>query len=434
MPSYEEATSAAALAMLAEGGGARLLADACSLAERAGLLERGGFPLDPVPRVFAAAEWDELKVGLAQRVKALNAFVADAYGSRRIVQAGVLPTRVIETSARYEPAMRGVEPPGGLWVGVAGLDLVRDPSGTMLVLEDNLLTPSGFGFAAAARAAVTGALGPADERPRGYDGLAGLLAGALRAGAGREDPYLVVLTEGPENGAYWEHAWAAERIGVPVVTPGELRRDGDRLLHGEHAVDGIYRRSDADMLHTEVGALLGPAVRAGTVAVINAFGTGVGDDKLTHAYVEDMIRFYLGEEPRVGSVPTLDLARRDHLEQALDTFEQLVIKPRDGSGGTGVTVCPLAEREEVEEVRERVRAAPGEWVAQPLVELSTHPTLIDGALAPRHVDLRPFVFMHGPDDPRVLPGGLTRYAVEAGAMVVNSTQNGGFKDTWVLDR
>jgi uncharacterized circularly permuted ATP-grasp superfamily protein len=298
------------------------------------------------------------------------------------------------------------------------------------------MTPSGFGFAAAARDAVAGALDvTAGERPRGYDELPALLDGALRAGAaGGDDPYLVVLTEGPENGAYWEHAWAAERLGLPIVTPGDLRLDGTRVLHGERTVDGIYRRSDADMLHTAVGALLGPAVRAGTVGVVNAFGTGVGDDKLTHAYVEDMIRFYLGEEPRVESVETLDLARRDHLERALDTFDQLVVKPRAGHGGIGVTVCPLTGRAEVEELREEVRAAPDRWVAQPLVDLSTHATLIDGELVPRHVDLRPFVFMHGADHPRVLPGGLTRYAVEEGEMVVNSTRNGGFKDTWVLAR
>lgn len=426
MAPYEEATVA-----LGERDLARLQADACALVEQAGLLVRGGepttFPLDPVPRVLPAAEWDGLKTGLAQRVKALSAFVADAYGPRRIVQAGVVPSRVIETAEHYEPAMRGVEPPGGVWIGVAGLDLVRDPSGELLVLEDNLMTPSGFAFAAAAREAVVGAL-RGGERPRDYGELPGLLAGALG------DGYVLVLTEGPENGAYWEHAWAARAIGAPLVTPADLRREGDRILHGDRPVDCVYRRTDADLLDTEVGALLGPAVRAGTVAVVNAFGTGVADDKLTHAYVEDMIRFYLGEEPRVRSVQTLDLARRDHLEQALDRFGELVIKARAGSGGTDVTVCPLAERAEVEELRERVRADPGSWVAQPLVQLSTHATLVDGALVPRHVDLRPFVFMHGPDHPRVMPGGLTRYAVEEGAMVVNSTQNGGFKDTWVLAR
>jgi uncharacterized circularly permuted ATP-grasp superfamily protein len=427
MQAYQEATTHA----FDEADVARLQEAVGAAVERAGLLSRGGeptrFPLDPVPRVLPAAEWDELKVGLAQRVKALSAFVADAYGPRRIVQAGVVSARVIETSEHYEPQMRGTEPPGGLWVGIAGLDLVRVPSGEFVVLEDSLMTPSGFGYAAAAREAVAGSL-PDGERPRGYDELPELLAGAMPAG------YVVVLSEGPENGAYWEHAWVARQLGAPLVRPDELRREDDRLLHGDRVVDGVYRRTDADTLHTTVGALLMPAIRAGTVAVVNAFGTGVGDDKLTHAYVEDMIRFYLGEEPRVRSVQTLDLARRDHLEQALDRFEELVIKPRAGSGGLGALVCPLAERAEIEERRELVRTAPGQWVAQPLVAISTHPTVIDGELAPRHVNLRPFVFMHRPDHPRVMPGGLTRFAIDEGAVLVNSTQNRGFKDTWVLAR
>ena len=231
---------------------------------------------------------------------ALNAFVADAYGPRRIVQAGVVPARVIDTAAHYEPAMRGVEPAGGLWIGIAGLDLVRDPGGEFLVLEDNLMTPSGFAYAAAARDAVTGALDPAVERPRGYDELPDLLAGALRAGAAGDEPYLVVLSEGPRTAAYWEHEWAAEQLRVPLVRPDELHLKGDHLEHGGRRVDGVYRRTDADLLRTEVGALLGPAIRAGTVGVVNAFGAGVGDDKLTHAYVEDMIRFYLGQEPLCG--------------------------------------------------------------------------------------------------------------------------------------
>jgi carboxylate-amine ligase len=424
MTPYEEAAPEEALTALKDGLAARVQARL----ERAGTaFSLGAFPLDPVPRVIGADDWDHLKVGLAQRVKALNAFVADAYGPRRIVQAGVLPSRVIETAVHYEPAMRGVEPPGGVWIGIAGLDLVREPSGEFLVLEDNLMTPSGFGYAAAAREAVVGEVEPTAP-PRGYDELPGLLAGALG------DGHVVVLTEGPENGAYWEHRWAAGAIGAPLVTPADLRLDGDRLLHGDDEVDAVYRRTNADRLDTEVGALLGPPSKAGTVAVVNAFGTGVGDDKLTHAYVEDMIRFYLGEEPRLSSVPTLDLARRDHLERALDTFGELVVKPRAGHGGHGVMVVPHADPADASALRDRVRATPEDWVAQPLVPLSTHPTLIDGALERRHVDLRPFVFMHGPDHPRVLPGGLTRYATQAGSLVVNSTQDGGFKDTWVLGR
>ncbi len=241
-----------------------------------------------------------------------------------------------------------------------------------------------------------------------------------------------MLTDGPQNGAHWEHAWAARALGAELVEPGDLRVDGDVLRHGDARVSALYRRTNEDMLDTAVGALLAGPLHAGTLGLVNVFGTGVGDDKLTHAYVEDIVRYYLGEEPAIRSVPTYDLARPDHLEHALDTFSDLVVKPRAGYGGIGVMICPHAEPADVEALRERVRETPRDWVAQPLVHLSTHPTLIDGRLSPRHVDLRPFVFMHGPDHPRVLPGGLTRYAVDEGALVVNSTQNGGFKDTWVL--
>jgi uncharacterized circularly permuted ATP-grasp superfamily protein len=427
---YDEAVAPVALAAdleaLADGVRRRL----------DGLGMRTGFPLDPMPLVIDAEDWQHLKVGLAQRVKALNAFVADAYGPRGIVKAGVIPARVIKTAAHYEPAMRGVQPPGGQWIGIAGLDLVRDARGEFLVLEDNLMTPSGFAYAKAARDALLPALDPpASAAPRSHAELPRLLAGALGSASPAGDaPYVVVLTDSLDNPAYWEHQQAAELLEVPLVEPGDLRLDGERLRHGDHGVDVVYRGSSADMLDSDIGRLLAPAVRAGTLGVVNAFGCGVGDDKLSHAYVEDMVRFYLGEEPRLRSVPTLDLARSDHLERALDTFGDLVIKPRAGSGGRDVMVCPHAEPDDVARMRDRVRASPREWVAQPFVTLSQHPTLIEGTLSPRHVDLRPFVFMHGADHPRVLPGGLTRFALGEGATVVDSTQGGGFKDTWVLDR
>ncbi|HEX5617418.1 MAG TPA: circularly permuted type 2 ATP-grasp protein [Solirubrobacteraceae bacterium] len=394
---------------------------------------RSAFPLDPIPRVIAETDWLIVKGALGQRVQALNAFVADAYGDRRIVREGVMPERVIETAGHYEPAMRGVRVPGDLWVGVAGLDLVRDGDGEFRVIEDNLLTPSGFGYVVAARDAILPELDPpADAAPRSFAELPIVLAGAMRAASPVErEPYFVVLTE-PDNAARWEHAWAAGALGIPLVEPADLRLDGERVMHGEFAVDVVYRRADADMLDCDVGRLLEPAVRAGTLGVVNAYGCGVGDDKLAHAYVEDMVRFYLDEEPLIRSVPTLDLSRPEHLERALDVFEELVIKPRAGQGGQDVMVGPVAEPDEREAIRKRVRDSPEDWVAQEFVELSTHPTLIDGALAPRHVDLRPFVFMQGPDDARVLAGGLTRFAIEEGAMVVNTSLNGGFKDTWVV--
>ncbi len=393
------------------------------------------FHICPVPRVFGAQEWAALEAGLAQRVRALNAFVADVYGRRRAVAEGVVPARAIETSEGYEPAMQGVCPPGGTWVGIAGLDLVRDASGELLVLEDNLRTPSGFAYAIEARRAVLARLQPpADIAPRSLAGVTGMLADTLHAATPEdaEDPYLVVLTDGRDNSAAYEHAWAAEQLGIPLLEPHELELRGDVLRHEGRAVDVVYRRTDADTVDTEVGRLLVPAVRAGTLGLVNAFGTGIADDKLVHAYVEDLVRFHLGEEPLLRSVPTFDLCVPEQLERALDELETLVVKPRTGHGGHGVVVCPHAEREDVERLRTELVERPGEFIAQPTIEISLHPTVIGDELAPRHVDLRPFVFLRGDGKAAVMPGGLTRVAFGEGAMVVNSTQNGGAKDTWVL--
>jgi uncharacterized circularly permuted ATP-grasp superfamily protein len=383
------------------------------------------FVIDPVPRVVAATEWARVEAGLAQRVRALNAFVADVYDERRIVTEGVVPARVIEGAEYLEPGMQGVRPPGGLWIGVAGLDLVRGADGRFLVLEDNLRTPSGFAYAAAARRALVAHLEVApSDHPRALDALPEMLWGTLRAASPAEDSTrAVLLTDGEHNPAYYEHQWAAEALGVPLVEPGQLNLD---------AVDVVYRRTNADRLGTSVGELLLEPLRAGRIGVVNAFGTGVADDKLTHAYVEDMIRFYEHEEPILPSVETFDLGRPDILERALDVFDELVIKPRGGYGGVGVAVLPHADPEDRERVRAAVRAAPEQYVAQRMVMISTHPTVIDGRLAPRHVDLRPYVFLSEEGNVRTLPGGLTRVAFEEGSLVVNSSQNGGAKDTWVL--
>ena len=428
--------SAAALAAVAGKDPERLKAAVRGRLEDAGVLfrsEGGGsaFPLDPVPRVLTAEEWHDVKVGLAQRVKALNAFVADAYGARSIVKAGIVPARVIDTAEHYEPAMQGLQPPGGHWIGVAGLDVVRGADGEFRVLEDNLMTPSGFSYAVAAREAVLPELQlAAGDLPRAFGELPALLAGALEA-ASPGGSAAVVLTEGPENGAYWEHAWVATTLGIPLVVPDDLWVEGDLLLHEEQRVDVVYRRTNADRVDTEVGALLVPPLRAGTLGVVNAFGTMVADDKLAHAYVEDLVRYFCGGEPLLRSVETLDLGRPAQLERALDELEQLVVKPRAGYGGEGVVICRDADRGELDELRRRLAAAPEDFVAQPLVEISLHPTVIDGALRPRRVDLRPFVFLRA-SGVEVMPGGLTRVALEEGAMVVNSTQNGGAKDTWVV--
>ena len=373
------------------------------------------FDFDPVPRVIPAAEWEPLAAGLAQRVRALDRWCADAYGERRIVRDGVLPARVVETIDTFEPSLMGLELP--LWVGVAGLDVVRAPDGRFLVLEDNLRTPSGMAYAEAAREVSVRLLDPA-EPPRPLDALASMLRASLEAVSPVGSPRMAVLTDGPDNSAYWEHDRLARELGVPLVTPDEL--DLSKL-------DAVYRRTNGWKLDGD----LGRAFRERRVGVLNAYGIGVGDDKLVHAYVEDMVRYYLGEEPLLPSVRTYDLGRPEVLEEALDRFDELVIKPRARYGGVGVVICPHASREDVEQARRDVRAAPEDFVAQELIPLSRHPTVIDGRAEPRHVDLRPFVFLAG-DRASVLPGGLTRVAFEEGALVVNSSQNGGAKDTWIV--
>jgi uncharacterized circularly permuted ATP-grasp superfamily protein len=385
------------------------------------------FLIDPVPRVLAADEWRAIEAGLCQRVRALNAFVADIYAGRRIVDEGVVPERVIDTAEYHEPAMNGVRPPGDIWIGIAGLDLVRDAHGNFQVLEDNVRTPSGYSYAAAARRALSAQLDlPPEDAPRPLDDLPELLRFALEAAAptpGRNR--IALLTDGPDNAAYYEHEWAATAIGVPLVEPEELAAHDD--------IDIFYRRTNADRLDTPVGRLLLDPLRNGHIAVVNAFGTGVADDKLTHAYCEDMIRFYLDEEPLLPSVETFDLGRPEILERAMDVFEELVIKPRGGYGGEGVAILPHAEPWDVEGVRKAVLERPTAFVAQRMVMLSSHPTVVDGRLASRHVDLRPYVFLGRDGDARVAPGGLTRVAFDEGALVVNSSQNGGAKDTWVLN-
>jgi uncharacterized circularly permuted ATP-grasp superfamily protein len=403
------------------------------------------FYVDPVPRVITAVDWEPVKRGLAQRVRALNAFVADVYGEQRIVAEGVVPPEVVRSADYYEPAMRGIEPPGGIWIGVAGLDLVRDHDGEWLVLEDNVRTPSGFAYLHATRRALLEHIAvPPDARPRPLDGEIDLLADTLRAVApesarGHRAPQAAVLTDGEHNAAYWEHAWLSRQLGIPLVEPDELElRDGHlwlkaRGLREPRLIDVIYRRTNADLLNSDLGRLLIEPVRRGLLGLVNQYGTGVADDKLTHAYVEDMIRFYLGEEPVLRSVPTYDLAQPAQLAEALDVFDELVLKPRAGHGGVGVLIAPRATRAQIDATRAAVLADPGAWIAQRMVMLSTHPTVVEGGrLAPRHIDLRPFVFLGEGARPRVLPGGLTRVARSEGALVVNSSQNGGAKDTWVM--
>jgi uncharacterized circularly permuted ATP-grasp superfamily protein len=401
------------------------------------------FEVDPFPRLIGAGEWASLAPALAQRARALAAFVADAYGEQRIVAEGVMPARVIESARYFEPWVRGVAvPPEGF---LAGLDLVRGSDGTLRVLEDNTRTPSGLAYAIAARRAVDAELGMAPPAGRldVEEGCA-LIHDALVAAApeGVRDPHVVMLSDGPGNYAWFEHRALADAIGIPLVTPDDLLVRGGRLHAlmdgpGTRVVDVLYRRTDEDRLRDDAGRstwiadlLLAPA-RRGVLSVVNPLGAGLADDKLVHAYVEEMVRFYLGEEPLLRSVHTYDLGDPPAREEALARLGDLVVKPRDGYGGDGVLLCRYASAEERRDVERRVREDPCSYVAQETISLSTHPTVVDGRLEPRHVDLRPFA-VGGGEHSTVVPGALTRVAFAAGELVVNSSRNGGGKDTWVM--
>jgi uncharacterized circularly permuted ATP-grasp superfamily protein len=402
------------------------------------------FRVDPVPRVISAAEWAPLAAGLVQRVRTLNRFVADVYGAQRVIADGVVPRAAITTAEYFEPGLVGMAAPPATWIPLAGLDVVRDPDGEFKVLEDNVRTPSGLTYAVAARDALTRSLPvPPGVEVRSLAPAYDLLRRTLRAAAppGVEDPVIVVLSDGPHNAAYYEHRTIAVELGLPLLTPADLAvRDGRLVARSTgrlRPVDVVYRRTDLDRLYdvtgaaTPLGELLAEPWLAGRLGLVNAFGTGVADDKLIHAYVEDLVRYYLGEEPLLRSVPTYDPSQPEQLAMILDRIGELVIKPRDGYGGVGVVVCPHADPPDVERAAELVAADPGNYIAQEMVLLSRQPTVCDGRLEPRHVDLRPFVMARG-DEVDVIPGGLTRVAFDPGALVVNSSQNGGAKDTWVL--
>ena len=399
------------------------------------------FLVDPVPRILTAAEWRPLQSGIAQRARALNRFIGDAYGEQEIFDAGVVPRRLLETSSGYEPRLRGLLDPAVPAAGVAGLDLVRGADGSFAVLEDNLRMPSGARYAAVARHAVLDELEP-DVPPLPLDGYAEALLGALRAAApgGGGDPAIAVLSDGPQNSAWFEQSDLSETMGVPLVSPAQLFCERGRLFGrgdpGRIAIDVLYRRSDkerlteADGMPTALGAVLLPPLEAGRLCCVNAFGTGIADDKLAHVYVEEMIRYYLGEEPVLPSVPAHDLAG-PRAARARARIEDLVVKPREGMGGKGVAILPVAAARERREAIERVDRNPEWFVAQEFVPLSTHPTVDGPALSPRHVDLRPFVISSSVET-TVMTGGLTRFGAAPGEMIVNSSQGGGGKDTWVL--
>jgi uncharacterized circularly permuted ATP-grasp superfamily protein len=399
--------------------------------------------VDPVPRLIEADEWERLEPGLLQRARALNAFVADAYGPQRIFEAGVVPRHLLETSEGFEPAMRGLLDPEVPPATVAGLDLIRDEGGELQVLEDNLRMPSGACYAIAVREVVEPEI-EAPLRPRSLGDYIEKLRAAIFAAApaGREEPAVAILSDGPENGAWYEHERLAREMELPVLTPDQLETSRGRLFtrrgRAREQIDVIYRRLDEDRLcepdgtPTALGGLLLPALRSGRLRCANAFGTGLGDDKLAHAYAERMIEFYLGEEPLLRSVPSYDLSVEADREAAMGRLEELVIKPRGGFGGHGVTIMPRATEPQRQRAIGLLRRRPEHFIAQETVEISSHPTVVGGGLAPRRIDLRPFV-VSAPSGGVAMAGGLTRFAREAGEMVVNSSQGGGCKDTWVVE-
>jgi uncharacterized circularly permuted ATP-grasp superfamily protein len=393
------------------------------------------FVIDAVPRLFTAAEWELLDRGLAQRVRALDAFLRDAYGERRIVDAGAVPARLIEDGAFYEPDMQGVEVP--VWCGFAGLDVVRGADGEFAVLEDNVRMPTGLGFAPLAWEAVgellDGALPERAPAPGESDERFMAILRSL-APDGRGDPSVVVLGDGFENDAQWEISDVAFRLGVPMVGLDDLhQREGRVYAHVDgrrREVDVVYRRSNYHLLREEDGSpsalaekLLEP-IRRRTVTVVNPPGVGIADDKLAHVYVDEMIRFYLDEEPVIAPARSYDLADDDARAAVLERLGELVVKVRDRVGGEGVLIG-----EEAEGAREDIEERPGDFIAQELIELSRHPTLSDGELCPRRIDLRPLIAHDGGDAATVL-GGLTRVALGEDSKVVNMAQGGGVKATW----
>lgn len=392
----------------------------------------GIFALDPVPRLLTEPEWSELQAGIAQRLQALEAFVADVYGEGRVFEAGVLAREDVEASPHFEPAMRDARP--RRWISFAGLDVVRCDDGRFRVIEDQVRMPAGLAYAVAARDTLRDVVGvepPQPDLSLAFGELALALSEAAPAAAG--DRRVVILSEGPSAAGWWEHERLARELCAPVVALGDLEQRDGRLaawIDGRaRAVDVVYMRTGEDRFTrpdgspTAVGeALLGPCA-AGTLAVVNAPGSGVADDKLVHAHVDELVRFYLGQEALLPSIPSRLVGEDDELED-------LVVKPRGEMGGEGVVIWRDADAYTRRRVREAIAAEPGGWIGQQLVTLSVHPTVVDGALEPRHVDLRPYALLSD-SGVRVLPAAISRVALERGSMVVNSGQGGGAKDTWV---
>ncbi|HVF63026.1 MAG TPA: circularly permuted type 2 ATP-grasp protein [Casimicrobiaceae bacterium] len=404
-------------------------------------------PFDLVPRIIPADEWQVLEKGLKQRIAALNAFLGDIYHDQRILQAGVIPSERVLGNAQYRREMQGMNVPGGIYAHIAGVDIVRAGDGEFIVLEDNLRVPSGVSYMLENRKMMM-RLFPelfASQSIRPVQHYPDQLLENLRAVApeGVDRPTVSVLTPGPYNSAYFEHSFLAQQMGVELIEGQDLFVRDDtvymKTTRGLQRVHVIYRRVDDDFVDPRafrpdsqlgVPGLLA-AYRAGRVTLANAIGTGVADDKSIYPFVPEMIRFYLGEEPVLANVPTYAAWRPDDRRYMLDHLDELVVKEVHGAGGYGMLIGPMSTASEREDFRERIRADPDKYIAQPTLALSTCPTLVDAGVAPRHIDLRPYVLSGRTVN--VVPGGLTRVALREGSLVVNSSQGGGTKDTWVLE-
>jgi uncharacterized circularly permuted ATP-grasp superfamily protein len=407
------------------------------------------FPLDPIPRIISSEEWAHLEVGIVQRVRALEAFLDDIFTQQRIFEDRIIPRRLVLTSSLFIRHAYGLTPANGVRIHISGMDIVRGRDGTLMVLEDNLRTPSGVSYVLENRRSMT-RIFPEFFRGHRVRPVANYPTELLRAlvmaapHTATSDPKVVLLTPGIHNAAYFEHTFLARQMGVDLVEGNDLTcRDGVCYLHttaGDQRVDVIYRRiSDdyLDPLYFEPSSLLGvpgllTCVRAGNLTIANAIGNGVADDKLTYTYVPDMIRYYLGEEPILANVPTYRLEDPEVRAWVLERLDQLVLKPVDASGGAGIVIGPDADEATLMDVGDAILANPRGWIAQEVVRLSTCPTRVTEGIEPRHIDLRPFAINQG-DRIWVLPGGLTRVALPKGSLIVNSSQGGGSKDTWVLD-
>jgi uncharacterized circularly permuted ATP-grasp superfamily protein len=410
------------------------------------------FPFDPIPRVIDAATWATLEAGLIQRVRALNAFVADVYGHQSILADGVVPRDLVLGCPQFRRPAVGINPPLGNFITVAGIDLVRGADGRFYVLEDNVRTPSGVSYVIENRVVMTRLLPDLVRscRVRSVERYPADLLECLSelSPAGKSNPTIALLTPGPYNSAFFEHVFLSQQMGIELVEGQDLVCADHKLymkdVHRLRQIDVLYRRIDDDFIDPLVfrpDSLLGVAgltgvLRAGNAAIANGIGTGVADDKAVYAYTPAMIRYYLAEEPILPIVETLLLRDREVREHVLKNLEQYVVKPTGASGGYGVVIGPKASEQELDETRARIAGEPAAFIAQPVIQLSVHPTIVHNgsrsgmAVMPRHVDFRPFVLFGA--RPRVLPGGLTRVALREGSLIVNSSQGGGSKDTWVL--